>query len=135
MKRSRYYINTSGIKLNISYNCTGEVDGIHYNFVSRETIEEMIRDPTQGNFLEYAEVHKNLYGTSSQAVQSVHRLGKVIICNVSVFQDFAFSIDKFSNVYLYYKFLSFFTSLDFNKAILLVFRSVFLMWMLRESRR
>lgn len=63
----------------VIYNCKyiGEVDGIHYNFVSRETIEDMIKEPTQ-KFLEYAEVHNNLYGTSSQAVQSVHCLGKVL---------------------------------------------------------
>ena len=43
----------------------GEVDGVDYHFVSRARFESM-RD--QGVFLEWAEVHGNLYGTSRPAV-------------------------------------------------------------------
>ena len=39
----------------------GEEDGVHYNFVSREAFDSLI---TAGNFLEYAEVFTNKYGTS-----------------------------------------------------------------------
>jgi guanylate kinase len=39
----------------------GEQDGVDYFFISRETFEEMIR---KGSFLEWANVHGQLYGTS-----------------------------------------------------------------------
>ena len=38
----------------------GEVDGVHYYFVTRGTFEEMIQ---KGEFLEYDEHAKNYYGT------------------------------------------------------------------------
>ncbi|MFV0337888.1 MAG: guanylate kinase [Chthoniobacterales bacterium] len=43
----------------------GEIDGEDYHFVSKETFLEMIEKDA---FLEYAEVHGNLYGTSKQTV-------------------------------------------------------------------
>jgi len=39
---------------------TGEVDGEHYYFLDRETFQNRV---TSGEFLEWAEVHGNLYGT------------------------------------------------------------------------
>jgi len=38
----------------------GEVDGVHYNFVTVDKFEEMIKD---GAFIEYMPVHGNYYGT------------------------------------------------------------------------
>ena len=38
----------------------GEVDGVDYNFITRARFEEMV---TAGDFLEYADVFGNLYGT------------------------------------------------------------------------
>ncbi len=43
----------------------GEQDGVDYHFVSRAEFLEMI---DQELFLEYAEVHGNFYGTSSDAI-------------------------------------------------------------------
>lgn len=43
----------------------GEMDGVHYHFVAKSEMEQQIED---GQFLEHAEVHGNLYGTSKQAV-------------------------------------------------------------------
>lgn len=43
----------------------GERDGIDYHFVSKVEFGNMI---TQGLFLEHAEVHGNLYGTSKEAI-------------------------------------------------------------------
>ena len=40
---------------------TGEIDGVDYNFVSREVFEGMVR---RGEFLEWADIFGNLYGTS-----------------------------------------------------------------------
>ena len=47
----------------------GEVDGVHYYFVTRETFEDMIQ---KGEFLEYDEHAKNYYGTPrAQAVEKM----------------------------------------------------------------
>jgi guanylate kinase len=58
----------------------GEIDGVHYNFVEKNFMQEAIAKP--GEFLEYAEVHGNLYGTSRKAVEDVHRSGRVCILDV-----------------------------------------------------
>ncbi|KAL7483557.1 hypothetical protein ACHAW6_009195 [Cyclotella cf. meneghiniana] len=47
----------------------GEVNGVHYHFVSREFFDEKV---ASGNFfIEYAEVHGNMYGTSYNAIFDV----------------------------------------------------------------
>ena len=46
---------------------TGETDGVHYHFSDTETVKSMIE---KGEFLEYAEVHGNYYGTSYSSLQS-----------------------------------------------------------------
>jgi guanylate kinase len=43
----------------------GEVDGVHYRFVTRERFEEMV---AEGGLLEWAEFADNLYGTPRQPV-------------------------------------------------------------------
>jgi guanylate kinase len=43
-----------------------ELDGREYHFVPRERFEAMVRD---GQFVEWAEVHGNLYGTSVEEVE------------------------------------------------------------------
>ena len=49
----------------------GEVDGVHYYFVTRETFEDMI---AKGEFLEYDEHAENYYGTPrGQAVEKMTR--------------------------------------------------------------
>src|SRR5512143_3678156 len=45
----------------------GEVDGREYHFVSRETFERLTQ---LDEFLEWAEVHGNLYGTSRKEVDA-----------------------------------------------------------------
>ncbi|MGL5948867.1 MAG: guanylate kinase [Aeromonas sp.] len=44
----------------------GEVDGVHYHFVSVEAFKALI---AQGDFLEWAEVFGNYYGTSRAAIE------------------------------------------------------------------
>ena len=55
------------IRLSVSYTTRapreGEVDGRDYHFVDRPTFERMI---AAGDFLEYAEVYGNFYGTSKR---------------------------------------------------------------------
>jgi guanylate kinase len=44
----------------------GEIDGVNYHFCDRKTFEGMLEN---GDFLEYAEVFGNLYGTSQKFVE------------------------------------------------------------------
>ncbi|MDM5263127.1 guanylate kinase [Sulfurovum sp. XTW-4] len=59
----------------------GEEDGKDYFFVSKESFEEDIK---AGNFLEYAEVHGNYYGTSLKPVREALDEGKLVIFDIDV---------------------------------------------------
>lgn len=59
----------------------GEIDGIHYNFVSHAEFEHLI---SQGEFLEYAKVHGNYYGTSKTQVEKEVSAGRDIILEIDV---------------------------------------------------
>jgi len=59
----------------------GEIDGVDYFFVSKEVFEEDIK---AGNFLEYAEVHGNYYGTSLKPVHEALEVGKLVIFDIDV---------------------------------------------------
>ncbi|SFZ97483.1 Guanylate kinase [hydrothermal vent metagenome] len=59
----------------------GEKDGVDYFFVSKENFEEDIK---AGNFLEYAEVHGNYYGTSLKPVREALNVGKLVIFDIDV---------------------------------------------------
>ncbi len=59
----------------------GEVHGVDYYFVSHEEFEEDIK---AGNFLEYATVHGNYYGTSLKPVHKALSEGKLVIFDIDV---------------------------------------------------
>ena len=59
----------------------GEQHGREYFFVSKEEFEEDIK---AGNFLEYAEVHGNYYGTSLKPVREALEAGKLVIFDIDV---------------------------------------------------
>ena len=59
----------------------GEEDGRDYFFVSKESFEEDIK---AGNFLEYAEVHGNYYGTSLKPVREALDACKLVIFDIDV---------------------------------------------------
>ena len=59
----------------------GELEGREYFFVSRNTFQEMV---TAGEFLEWANVHGNLYGTAKQQVLEETANGVDIILEVDV---------------------------------------------------
>ncbi|MEA3490398.1 MAG: guanylate kinase [Campylobacterota bacterium] len=59
----------------------GELDGRDYFFVSREAFEEDIK---AGNFLEYAQVHGNYYGTSLKPVREALELNKLVIFDIDI---------------------------------------------------
>jgi guanylate kinase len=56
----------------------GEVDGTDYHFTTREA---MLVDIAAGNFLEHAEVHGKLYGTSFQVGLLIEMRVKVDSCS------------------------------------------------------
>lgn len=59
----------------------GEKRGVHYHFVSRAEFETMIAN---GDFLEWAEVHGNLYGTSRRAVEETRSAGLDVILTIDI---------------------------------------------------
>jgi len=59
----------------------GEQDGVDYYFVTREIFEEGIK---AGDFLEYATVHGNYYGTSLSPVKEALAQGKLVIFDIDV---------------------------------------------------
>lgn len=59
----------------------GERDGVEYHFVTREEFEAGIE---AGDFLEYAEVHGNYYGTSLKPVNQALSEGKLVIFDIDV---------------------------------------------------
>src|SRR5690606_19227205 len=54
----------------------GERDGIDYNFVSRARFEAMVE---AGEFLEYADVFGNCYGTRREDTERLMRSGKDVV--------------------------------------------------------
>jgi guanylate kinase len=59
----------------------GEKDGVDYFFVSKEDFEEDIKN---GQFLEWAEVHGNYYGTSLKPINKALAKGKLVIFDIDV---------------------------------------------------
>jgi guanylate kinase len=59
----------------------GEVNGVDYYFVSKEEFEKGIKED---NFLEYAIVHDNYYGTSKKEVLEALKKGKLVIFDIDV---------------------------------------------------
>jgi guanylate kinase len=73
--------------LAFSVSCTtraprpGEVDGVHYRFVSGDEFERMVRG---GQFLEWAEVFGNRYGTPLGEVEEARDRGADVLVEVDV---------------------------------------------------
>lgn len=59
----------------------GESEGQPYHFVSRPQFEKLIGE---GYFVEYAEVHGNLYGTPLHQLEDTWKAGQVVIMDVDV---------------------------------------------------
>ena len=57
----------------------GEVDGVNYHFVDKDTFEAMVED---SEFIEYATVFGNMYGTSRQHIQEQLLKGKDVILEI-----------------------------------------------------
>jgi guanylate kinase len=73
------------VKQSISYTSrrprAGEIDGVHYHFVTRERFNLMIN---RGEFLEWAQVHGNYYGTSLRVVDDFRGAQFDVILTIDV---------------------------------------------------
>ena len=59
----------------------GEIDGVHYRFLTRERCEEMIKE---GAVLEYTEYCGNYYGTLRESVESLLSRGKDAVLKIEI---------------------------------------------------
>ncbi len=59
----------------------GEVDGKDYNFIS---VEEFKKGIESDDFVEWAEVHSNYYGTSKTFISQMLEAGKLVVCDLDV---------------------------------------------------
>ncbi len=59
----------------------GEVDGVDYNFVSRAEFEAMV---ARGEFLEWADVFGNLYGTGRRPTEALIAAGQDVLLVIDV---------------------------------------------------
>ena len=59
----------------------GEIDGVDYNFVSRAEFEAMA---ARGEFLEWADVFGNLYGTGRRQTEALIAAGKDVLLVIDV---------------------------------------------------
>ena len=59
----------------------GEHDGVDYNFISRDRFQEMVHD---GEFLEWADVFGNLYGTSAADTEATLARGEDLVLVIDV---------------------------------------------------
>ena len=59
----------------------GETHGVDYLFTSKEEFE---KDIENGDFLEYANVHGNYYGTSLKPINAALNEGKLVIFDIDV---------------------------------------------------
>ena len=79
------FAQMEGLSFSVSHTTrpmrAGEVEGKDYFFVSRQEFREMV---SRGAFLEWAEVHGNLYGTSRSNVEQQLRQGTDLILDVDV---------------------------------------------------
>lgn len=73
------------IKLSVSATTrkprNGEVDGINYFFIDKEKFEVMIKD---GEFLEYAQIYDNFYGTPKAAIMECLDNGQDVILEIEM---------------------------------------------------
>jgi guanylate kinase len=74
-----------GLRFSVSYTTRAprgnEQSGVHYNFVSREEFDNLVR---MGEMLEWAEVYGNLYGTSRKVVDEALAGGDDVLLDVDV---------------------------------------------------
>lgn len=74
-----------GLDFSVSYTTRAprgsEIDGREYHFTNRETFEQMT---AHGEFLEWAEVFGNYYGTALSALDHARETGKDLLLDIDV---------------------------------------------------
>jgi len=74
-----------GLRMSRSYTSrparVGEQDGVDYNFITRERFEKMARE---GQFLEWADVFGNYYGTSAADTDAMLARGEDVVLVIDV---------------------------------------------------
>lgn len=73
------------LKFSVSYTTrkprAGEIDGVHYSFVDEDEFRAMIEE---GEFVEWAQVHGNFYGTSKRRIENMVNEGFDVILDIDV---------------------------------------------------
>lgn len=59
----------------------GEIEGVSYFYKTHDEFRQMIN---QGEFLEYAQVHNNFYGTPKKFVENKINDGKIVVLEIDV---------------------------------------------------
>ena len=81
----RQVVKRTGAVLSLSVTtrtrAESEVDGEDYRFISKQEFDELIE---KDEFLEYAEVFGNFYGTPKGAVEADLAAGKIVILEIDV---------------------------------------------------
>jgi guanylate kinase len=84
----RHLLSIYGEKMAFSVSATtrepraGEIDGVHYHFLSKVDFENKIAD---GQFVEYEEVYQgNYYGTLRSEIENLWKMGKIVLFDVDV---------------------------------------------------
>lgn len=76
---------TSNIRFSVSHTTRpprkGELDGVDYHFITAAQFDSMVK---QGEFLEWARVHGNCYGTSRASVLEILEKGTDVLLDIDV---------------------------------------------------
>jgi guanylate kinase len=75
----------------------GEINGLHYNFVSRKDFEEKI---ARGEFLEYVTLYGDYYGTAKDCVEKLLSQGRHVFMVIDT-QGASLLKDKWPAVYIF----------------------------------
>ena len=81
----KYLSNHPNATFSVSYTTRPqrptEVDGKDYYFIDKEKFEQMIND---GDFIEWASVHDNYYGTSFRELEKADDEEKILILDIDI---------------------------------------------------
>lgn len=73
------------VRFSVSYTTRmpreGEINDVHYSFVDEEEFRNMIRE---GEFVEWAQVHGNFYGTSRRRIEEIINSGFDVLLDIDV---------------------------------------------------
>lgn len=72
----------------------GEKNGVNYHYISQDEFKQGIEN---GDFLEWAKVHKNYYGTSLKPVKEALEQDKIVIFDIDI-QGFKIVMSKFADI-------------------------------------